>query len=503
LPASELDSDILEFLDQADFLTLCTSVGGNASGANVYFANEGFDLYFFTFNPTRKAQQIHFNPQVQCVVRPDGSAGIRELQIDGRAERISDPEEIQKARRLILAVTDAFRAYMDDEFLIANDVVGYYRIRPLTIKRVDFHADPQFVWREFPENNETTAIRVARSALRTAELYSRAVRAPFFTATLVPTVLGTAVAYFQFGELHWPIFWWALVGVLSAHAGTNVANDYSDHLTRNDELNKLFSPFNGGSRMIQAGLMRPEKLLVMATLFFVVAITIGLHLNRLLHDDYLAPSPVLWAGLAGIGLGVFYTAGPRLSYRGWGDVAVMLGFGPITVLGAHYVQKQALLPEAGWDFAPALLASIPVALLVGLILFINGFQDFEADRGAGKRTWVVRTAEHPSGTNYRRPFEIYTWVLRGTFLIIAVLGGFGVMDSHASTPWVWIALLPAVLAFIAIRRGRHWLSRWESDAGDPSRLPYELLPVNAITIGVHLSVGLMLTLAFVLARSVG
>ena len=44
----------------------------NVSGANVYFANDGFELYFFTFNPSRKAQQIGINPRVHCVVRPDG-----------------------------------------------------------------------------------------------------------------------------------------------------------------------------------------------------------------------------------------------------------------------------------------------------------------------------------------------------------------------------------------------------------------------------------------------
>jgi 1,4-dihydroxy-2-naphthoate octaprenyltransferase len=54
-------------MNRSDFLTLATSVSGNSSAANVYFANDGLNIYFFTFNPSRKATQIAFNPHVQCV----------------------------------------------------------------------------------------------------------------------------------------------------------------------------------------------------------------------------------------------------------------------------------------------------------------------------------------------------------------------------------------------------------------------------------------------------
>mgnify|MGYP005729193611 FL=1 len=46
-----LKEKILDFLDRANFMTLSTSVAGNASAANVYYANKGTDIYFFTFNP--------------------------------------------------------------------------------------------------------------------------------------------------------------------------------------------------------------------------------------------------------------------------------------------------------------------------------------------------------------------------------------------------------------------------------------------------------------------
>ena len=99
-------------MNRSDFLTLATSVSGNSSAANVYFANDGLNIYFFTFNPSRKATQIAFNPHVQCVIRPENEDGIKELQIDGFAEKITENHEKEKAKQLILNVTKAFESYM-------------------------------------------------------------------------------------------------------------------------------------------------------------------------------------------------------------------------------------------------------------------------------------------------------------------------------------------------------------------------------------------------------
>ena len=101
----ELDDKIMNMLDEAEFMTIGTSVGRNSSASNVNFANEGFDIYFFSFNPTRKAEQIRVNPRVQCVVRPDGTEGIRELQIEGISTQVKDPQEVKKAYRMVLGVT--------------------------------------------------------------------------------------------------------------------------------------------------------------------------------------------------------------------------------------------------------------------------------------------------------------------------------------------------------------------------------------------------------------
>ena len=43
-----LKDKILDLLNRSDFMTLSTSVAGNSSAANVYFANDGLDTVSYT-----------------------------------------------------------------------------------------------------------------------------------------------------------------------------------------------------------------------------------------------------------------------------------------------------------------------------------------------------------------------------------------------------------------------------------------------------------------------
>ena len=323
-----LKDKILDLLNRSDFMTLSTSVAGNSSAANVYFANDGLDIYFFTFNPSRKAVQISINPKVQCVIRPDGEEGIKELQIDAHASKVTNKDEVEKAKKAILNVTEAFSEYMHDDFLIANDVIGYYKIQPTTIKYVDFFAEKQFEWMEVPENRIGLLKEVKNNILNTLKYWITVVRAPFLTATIAPIMLGSAIAYKQFEVFDWSIFWMVLFGAVCAQIGTNNINDYFDHKSRNDEMNKLASPFNGGSRAIQSGLITPTNMLLLSIFFFSCTILVGLNLNNLFFDGRL-DSLLMYLGYLGVFLGVMYTGFFKLAYNGLGDLAVFIGFGGV------------------------------------------------------------------------------------------------------------------------------------------------------------------------------
>jgi len=93
---------------------------------------------------------------------------------------------------------------------------------------------------------------------------------------------------------------------------------------------------------------------------------------------------ILWIGLAGFALAVMYNMPPfMLCYRGLGEAAVGIAFGPLVIIGTYFVQAHAFSIEAFW-------ASITIGLLITNVLWINQYPDYEADAKGGKRNWLVR-----------------------------------------------------------------------------------------------------------------
>ena len=104
-----------------------------------------------------------------------------------------------------------------------------------------------------------------------AFLWIRAMRAPFFQAVIIPVLLGTAVAWYETGIFFIWYFLLAFLGVVCVNAGTNLANDYFDHKSRADDINKEVTPFSGGARVIQEGLISPAKIYQASWIFFWLA----------------------------------------------------------------------------------------------------------------------------------------------------------------------------------------------------------------------------------------
>ena len=142
-------------------------------------------------------------------------------------------------------------------------------------------------------------------------------------------------------------------------------------------------------------------------------------------------------------------------------------------------------------------ASLPVAIFVMLIIWINQFQDAPADAKANKRTWVVRIGEQPGQAfRYERAFTAYRAFNGLGFAAIAVLGVLGLTGSSLGNPYAFLALSTIPLFIYANRQTIPWLERWNRPDADRLRLPYELLKVNALAIGIHLATGLALIAAY-------
>lgn len=227
-------------------------------------------------------------------------------------------------------------------------------------------------------------------------------RAPFFTASVVPVLVGTALAYCVAGVFDPVLFALAVFGTVSLHAGANIANDYFDHTSGNDWVNKNVTPFSGGSQLIQKGLLSARSVLIASWIALSVGVAIGVVILVLTKSIF-----VLGLGLAGIVGGYFYTASPlRLSYRGFGEVVIGLLFGVLPVYGSYYLQTRSI------DLVP-LVPGVMVAALIFLVILANEFPDAAADSAVNKRTLVVMFGAGPA-------VWVYRIVIAGTFCVSAV-----------------------------------------------------------------------------------
>jgi 1,4-dihydroxy-2-naphthoate octaprenyltransferase len=254
-------------------------------------------------------------------------------------------------------------------------------------------------------------------------LWIRTTRAPFLTASGMPVLLGVFAAWGRAGVFHLDRFLLTLGGVLCVHLGANVANDYYDYVTGADTMNPEPTPFSGGSRVIQDGLVSARSSLALAIAFLGAGLAMGLVLNSMIPGNR-----VILLGAGGILCGLIYSAVPlKLSYRGLGEIVIFVAFGPLAVAGAYLCQTASL-------DAFAFLVSIPAGLLVLAILLVNEVLDFEWDRKAGKRTLVVRLGKEGG-------YRLFLSVYFAAFAVVAAL-----MVGGLLSPWGAFAFIPAALA---------------------------------------------------------
>lgn len=292
-------------------------------------------------------------------------------------------------------------------------------------------------------------------------------RLPFMTASVPVALLGGLIAWKMTGHIDVLLLALAAIGAFFMHAGTNVINDYFDHKSGCDEINVRFvRPFGGGSRIIQKGLLSPKEVYYGAISFFVIGSIIGLYLA------YVSGWQLLVIGIIGLISGYFYVdTRLNLASRGIGEFLVGLNYGTLMVMGSFFVQT-------GWFALEPFVASLPIALLIAALLWINEFQDLEADVAVGKRHLVSRLGR-------RRAAQAYSYMIALAYasLLVGIVMGLLPVESLVALVGIPIAARSAIVA------SRHY----------DDTLP--LAPANAGTIMLHFIFVLVLIFAYASAAT--
>lgn len=225
------------------------------------------------------------------------------------------------------------------------------------------------------------------------------------------------------------------------------------------------SPFSGGKRVLIDGLLTPSEVAVIAAAGYLLFAVLGLEI--VLRRDPVA----LPLGIAGAILAFFYHAPPlQLAYRGLGELAVFVAYGPLLMNGTYRVLSGKWSEEVAW-------LSLTYGLLVAAFLWINEFPDAAADEAAGKRTWVVRLGK-------ARAAEVFAVIVGAAWLLFACA-------LLLVLPWTEVLALAGVVP--SVQAIRSLLRSWNSTR--------QLIPAQARTLAAFVLFAVGASLGMVIARS--
>jgi 1,4-dihydroxy-2-naphthoate octaprenyltransferase len=228
-------------------------------------------------------------------------------------------------------------------------------------------------------------------------------------------------------SLRWLVI--VVVGILALEVAKNASGEIFDYRSGTDLAvgPEDRTPFSGGKRVLVDALLTPRQTALIAAVGYIAGISIGLGIV------WFREPGVLWIGLVGVACAWFYHAPPvSLSYRGLGEVAVAICYGPLISAGTYLVLRNTVSTEF-------VLLSLPLGLLIGAFLWINEFPDYEADRASGKHTMVVKLGRE-------RAAQVFLAVVIGAFLLLLFLPLLGLPRT------VWLGGVSALPAFAAARR---------------------------------------------------
>ncbi len=188
--------------------------------------------------------------------------------------------------------------------------------------------------------------------------------------------------------------------------------------------------FSGGRRVLVDDLLSRRETWMISVGTALAGLVVGLAIV------FWREPAALWFGVAGAVFAWSYHGPPlKLAYRGGGELAVFVSYGPLIAVATYLIQTHTLS-------GPVLWLSVPLGLMVAAFLWVNEFPDHDADRASGKRNLIVRLG--------KRSAALLLPVIYGAaFVITLALPAIG---FPSSVLWGMLSVVPAAYACWAVLR---------------------------------------------------
>ncbi|MCR6507983.1 1,4-dihydroxy-2-naphthoate octaprenyltransferase [Bacteroides sp. KH569_7] len=204
-----------------------------------------------------------------------------------------------------------------------------------------------------------------------------AARPKTLTGAIIPVLLGSALAFSDGQFKTAPALLCALFAC-GMQIAANFINDLFDFQKGTDRREDRLGP----QRACAEGWITPATMKIGIVIALTLSCLAGLAVlstvwGQLPHGGW----ELVVLGVVCILFAFLYTT--LLSYRGWGDVLVLVFFGFVPVCGTYYVQAYTLNMDV-------LVLSLVSGLAIDTLLMVNNYRDREQDAVSGKCTLVVR-----------------------------------------------------------------------------------------------------------------
>ena len=241
-----------------------------------------------------------------------------------------------------------------------------------------------------------------------------AIRLKTLTASISSVILGSALAFYDFYLFKIIPFILCFIYAIIMQIISNYINDYADGLKGIDGKGRI-----GPVRVIATGLMSTDEILFAIYFMIIISFIIGFPL-------------IFYGGIKLIILGVIcligayvYSLGPfPMSFKGLGDINVIIFYGFISVIGTYYLQT-------GYFNKNVFYLGLASGMLSNNILIINNIRDQSQDKKFNKKTLIVR---------FGKKFGLYHYIIN---ILVSFLIPIMIIPSY-NILIIWL-LLPFAL----------------------------------------------------------
>lgn len=266
------------------------------------------------------------------------------------------------------------------------------------------------------------AVQISQSDIGPVQAFVKAFRVHFVPPSFLPAILCGLIPLSREGVFQPWFFLLVVIGVTINHFGLNMIDDVFDYRHNADPLHGADkNPYTGGSGVLTSGLLTEKQLVAASFICFSVTALIGFYIAA------VKGWPVLALGLFGLFCSIYYTVPPvKFGYRGFGELGLLVNFGPVIGLGSYYVQ-------AGYLDTEPFLISLVLGFMMWSMIIINEIPDFEEDRRAGKLNLVARYGRKAGAC-------LYVLGLIAAYSVLFASIAFGIAPvflllGFASLPW--------------------------------------------------------------------